>query len=426
MFFNQFNSMANLQTSLNKEDGVGVNSLTSIYIAKIASSMFFTDFIVSRLGCKWAIAAGMAGYTLYMAANFYAVNYTMIPAGVILGLASAPLFSAQSTYLTQLGIWYAKITQQKQNGVINSFFGIFFTCLQSTDIWGNLVSSLVFAPTHTNTSSSTTQCGAAFCPDTSGNSSSNFQQETEKVYTVCGIYLSCAVSGVVIISVFLDDMLLDKSPTEEQRHLSPRLLISTFKHLFTSPIQMLLVPITMYRGVEAAFMAGDFTKSFVSCSLGIWNLGYVMICYGVVNALSSFTSGRLVKYVGQLPFFVIAFAFHIGLQIFLLQWKPSSDEVAYFYISAALWGVGNAIFQTQSNALYGCLFTDSLGPAFANHRLWESIGYAMAYAYSDLLCTYVKLYLCVCLLSLSILGYLTVEFMLRMRTKSKHVNEVIA
>ena len=46
-------------------------------------------------------------------------------------------------------------------------------------------------------------------------------------------------------------------------------------------------------------------QSYVGCTIGIWNVGYVMICYGVVDAICSFSFGRLVKYIGHIPFFAL-------------------------------------------------------------------------------------------------------------------------
>jgi len=46
-------------------------------------------------------------------------------------------------------------------------------------------------------------------------------------------------------------------------------------------------------------------QSYITCSIGIWNVGYVMICYGVVDAICSFSFGRLVQYVGHIPFFIL-------------------------------------------------------------------------------------------------------------------------
>ncbi|XP_059148852.1 protein unc-93 homolog A-like [Physella acuta] len=410
--FTAFNCMANLQTSLNKEDGVGAWSLSTIYVSLIVSCMFLPNFIISRLGCKWTIPISMVGYILYMCANFYAVKGTMIPASIILGVGAAPLWISKCIYLTQLGVWYAKLTKQDQDGIINMFFGFFFSFFQTSQIWGNLISSLVFAPDKSNTTTDTKYCGARFCPEvTKTNGSDNFSQTTDKVYTVCGIYLASAVIAVIIVSIFLDRIVLDKETSEEDRKLSPKLLISTFRHLFSSPLQALLVPLTVYSGLEQAFFWGDFTQAYISCTLGIWNLGYVMICYGVADALCSILFGRLVVYIGHIPFFIFVFINHGALQIAFLLWRPQENQQVIFYVCAALWGMGDAVMQTQLNALYGNLFSDKAEAGFANYRLWESLGFAVTYAYNDYLCTDTKLYVCLGVLGTSVICYFIVELM---------------
>ena len=45
-------------------------------------------------------------------------------------------------------------------------------------------------------------------------------------------------------------------------------------------------------------------QSFISCSQGIWMVGLVTIPYGIVNAIVSFTSGGIAKYIGRLPIFI--------------------------------------------------------------------------------------------------------------------------
>lgn len=410
--FTAFNSMANLQTSLNKEDGVGAWSLSTLYASLIVSCMFLPNFIIAWLGCKWTIPLSMVGYILYMGVNMYAIRATMLPAAIILGLGAAPLWSAQCTYFTQVGVWYSKITNQDKDAVINMFFGFFFLFFQSTQIWGNLISSLIFTPPNDNSTSEEKTCGADFCPSdaTEGNNTDNFEQSTEKVYTVCGIYLASAVMAAIVVSLLLDPITLDNEDRSGQnRKLSPKLLTSTFKHVISSPVQILLIPITLYSGIEQAFLQGDFTKSYITCTLGIWNLGYVMICYGVTDAICSLLFGRLVQYIGHIPFFVLAFITHGALQVVFLLWTPTQDQEILFYVFAGLWGMGDAVIQTQLNALYGNIFSTKAEAAFSNYRLWESVGFMVTYAYNDYLCTSTKLYVTMASLALSVVCYFAAE-----------------
>ena len=42
-------------------------------------------------------------------------------------------------------------------------------------------------------------------------------------------------------------------------------------------------------------------------------------------------------------------ALNLGLMIGLLLWKPHPDQMAVFFIAAALWGLADALWQTQVN-----------------------------------------------------------------------------
>ncbi|KAL5021970.1 hypothetical protein ScPMuIL_001125 [Solemya velum] len=421
LLFTSFGSLSNLQSSLNREDGLGTGGLAIIYGALVVSCMFLPSFVISKLGCKWTVAFSMLCYIGYMAANFYAVWGLIAPAAVILGLGAAPLWSAKCTYLTQTGVWYSKMTGTTEDDIVNRFFGFFFMVFQTSQIWGNLISSLVFGEdngnsTVGNSSEALASCGVYYCPTSDANNTNFDKPDLDKIYTVCGIYIACGCLAFIIIAVFLDKITLDKeaeSKNEPKQKLDFRMFIATFKHLWKSDYQKLMIVITIYSGVEQAFITGDFTRSYVSCALGISNVGYVMICYGVTDAICSFTFGRMVQYVGHIPFFILAFLLHGGLQITLLLWEPDPTKEYLFYIFAAIWGMGDAVIQTQLNAFYGTLFPGESEAAFANYRLWESVGFIITFAYSDFICTDAKLYVCITVLTVGIILYGATEVLYR-------------
>lgn len=130
--FTSFQSLSNLQSSLNKDDGLGVVGLAVLYGALVISCMFVPPFVIARLGCKWTIVASMCCYILYMAANFYAIWGTIIPTAIILGFGAAPLWSAKCTYLTETGVWYSRQTNTGEDDIINRFFGFFFMSFQTS------------------------------------------------------------------------------------------------------------------------------------------------------------------------------------------------------------------------------------------------------------------------------------------------------
>lgn len=71
-------------------------------------------------------------------------RYTLIPTSVILGLGGSTLWSAKCTYLTISGNAQAAKEGKKGSNIVNQYFGIFFFIFQSSGVWGNLMSSLIF------------------------------------------------------------------------------------------------------------------------------------------------------------------------------------------------------------------------------------------------------------------------------------------
>ena len=60
-------------------------------------------------------------------------------------------------------------------------------------------------------------------------------------------------------------------------------------------------------------------------------------------------------------------------------------------------------------AFYGVIFPAEEEAAFSNYRLWESIGFIIAYAYSTSICVDAKLYVLIGVLAAGMAGYLIIE-----------------
>jgi len=63
-------------------------------------------------------------------------------------------------------------------------------------------------------------------------------------------------------------------------------------------------------------------------------------------------------------------------------------------------------------ALYGVLFNKSDTAAFSNYRLWESVGFVIAYTYANFIPVYAKLAVISACLALGMAGYLSVELII--------------
>ncbi|XP_027699363.1 protein unc-93 homolog A isoform X1 [Vombatus ursinus] len=415
LLFTAFGGLQNLQSSLNYQDGLGVATLSVLYGALILSSMFLPPILIKKFGCKWTITASMCCYVAFSLGNFYASWYTLIPTSMILGLGGAPLWSAKSTYLTISGNTYAQKTGKRGKDVINQYFGIFFLIFQSSGVWGNLISSLVFQQESTTGEIQEDQlmhCGASDCFTTSTPTNNTKRPTNDLVYTLLGIYTGSGILAVLLVAVFLEQIPNDQlENAEEKKKASFGLnFLATFRHLKDKQ-QCLLIPLTMYSGFEQGFLSGDYTKSYVTCALGIQYVGYVMICFSATNSICSLLFGKLSQYTGRIALFVLAAVIHLSCIISLLLWKHHPSQMVVFFIFPGLWGMADAVLQTQTNAIYGVLFVKNKEAAFANYRLWESLGFVIAYGYSTFLCVSIKLYIVLGVLILSMVTYGAVEYL---------------
>lgn len=66
-------------------------------------------------------------------------------------------------------------------------------------------------------------------------------------------------------------------------------------------------------------------------------------------------------------------------------------------------------------ALYGILFPRDKEAAFANYRMWESLGFVISFAYSTFLCLEYKLYIMSGVLALTAVTYPIVELQEHLR-----------
>ncbi|KAK5852645.1 hypothetical protein PBY51_006496 [Eleginops maclovinus] len=411
--FTAYGGLQSLQSSLNAEQGMGVASLSVIYASIIVSSMFLPHIMIKNLGCKWTIVAGMACYVSYSFGNLYPGWYTLMPTSAVLGLGGSPLWSAKCTYLTIAGNAQASKDGKKGPDVINQYFGIFFFIFQSSAVWGNLMSSLIFGQDSNIAIIPEDQlqaCGAADCNLNLSINSTTTRPAQELVWTLVGCYIGVGVLAMIIVAVFLDNIDREQSSQfRENREPLSKTFLATFRLLKDWRL-LTLIPLTMYSGFEQSFLSGEYTKNYVTCALGIHYVGYVMMCFGATNSLCSFLFGRLARYTGRAPLFFLAALANFSCIIALLFWRPHPDQLPVFFVFPALWGMADAIWQTQTNSLYGILFPRHKEAAFANYRMWESLGFVIAFAYSTFLCLEYKLYILLAVLVATVITYPIVEY----------------
>ncbi|KAI5631206.1 ion channel regulatory protein UNC-93 domain-containing protein [Phthorimaea operculella] len=371
--FTAFHGTANLQSSVNSDDGAGTFTLAAIYFSLILSNIFLPAIVIKWLGCKWAVAFSFIAYMPFICAQFYPRLYTLVPAGMMVGFGGGPLWCAKCTYLSVATEPYSKLSGIPADVLVVRFFGLFFMFYQMAQIWGNLVSSAILSsslgevpsfvnetlvPALLNVTNVTAPavdygatCGVNFCSGSASHDNENLVPPSPlKIRVIAGVYLACMISACLLVAVGVDSLTRYASGRKltAKGKSGMQLLAVTLRQL-RHKYQLLLLPVIGYIGAEQAFMAADFTQAFVGCAYGINNIGFVMICFGVFNALAAPVGGSVVKLTGRYPVMVTALLLNLGLITALLLWRPSPDQWLIFFILAAVWGTADAVWLVQVN-----------------------------------------------------------------------------
>lgn len=131
--------------------------------------------------------------------------------------------------------------------------------------------------------------------------------------------------------------------------------------------QLLMLPITMFIGLEEAFLAVDFTKvsisvflkycnhfitflqSFVACGWGISNIGFAMICFGVANALAAGLAGGVAEKLGRVKLVALCALLNLALFGYMFLYEAKQDDFIKYCAFAAIWGVCDGVWLVVIN-----------------------------------------------------------------------------
>ena len=72
MNFVAYMGLANLQSSLHIDEGMGTTTQSVLYATMAISCLFVPKLAMQKLGHKWCVTLSLLGYIVWMAANGYA------------------------------------------------------------------------------------------------------------------------------------------------------------------------------------------------------------------------------------------------------------------------------------------------------------------------------------------------------------------
>ncbi|KAK7090836.1 hypothetical protein V1264_010586 [Littorina saxatilis] len=174
----------------------------------------------------------------------------------------------------------------------------------------------------------------------------------------------------------------------------------------------LLTPLMVFSGLQQGFMFSDYNLYFVTCSLGAEYVGFCMITLGVANVSGAVIVALVSHKIPREVVLGFGGIMHMALMIGFLIWIPDERPMLFFVLAAA-WGVCDSVWQTQCNTLLCLTCTELPEVAFANSRVLQSLGLAVAFSIGLGVCVAGKIYLLMTLLVVSIMFYVLAEYRLR-------------
>ena len=346
----------------NANSNVGSIAIAILY-ATFTVCCLFGSYVVAFLGAKWSIVGGFLIFTFFCAANFLVAQYPesvalqwglLVPSSAAVGFAASFLWTAQGAYVTLNANKYAAALNMDDKAVLGAFYGIFFAIFQVTQISGNLAASLLLSKANWSTSA------------------------------LMLFYLCFAGVGTVAAFIMIPDVREDVA--EESGAGSDHSSAVSVKRSFYETVfsmtklwkdrrLQLLVPLMMYSGCQRGFIFGSFTSNWVTKSLGLANIGYVMASFGASDVLGSFFLGRASDVIGRFPIVTFGASCQLFVIIYLKEMDISkcTENWVPMLLSASLWGLGDAVWNTQISSVLGEIFVERKADAFSNLKFWQSL-----------------------------------------------------
>lgn len=406
--YTAYNPLENLQTSLHSKGGLGFITLTALYSGFAVSSLFLPSVLLYTIGHKWSTVISLFGYFSFICANYHGTWATLIPTAAFMGICWPILWCAGQSYIQELAGTYSGVTGIPEDKLFGKFYPIFYGIYKSSQISGNVVPSTVLRGSlkKLHSSAANATCGPDFCPSVKLPTANIHVTHTEMV-TLVSICVGFAVFSLILTLLCLDRSLLVR---KESHYSKTELMLSTIKEMKDYRM-LLLAPVTLFSGLQAGFLFGDFNEAYITCYLGVDMVGLVMISYGICSSGSAIIFAVIGKWTGAFNILIAATVANMTLMVVLLKWHIVRTGAIYPYmLSAAAFGVCDSAWRSQLALIVGYVFTEHRNEMFSLKEFWEAVGYAISFVYGNHICIQTKIYIAIAWMAIGIILCAIVEY----------------
>lgn len=284
--------------------------LLSLLFLVSTPSILLSLLIIRKLGINWCIIISYIFVTLFLSVHIYPKLYVLIIGYFLMGLWLGPLTISQVTFLMTLASKLSYVLSEREEEEMDETYLLgrkeiivhrlsrYLTFSSNFGlILGNIITAIVLYNTdhniynlEVNNSSPIPYgslfsnlngdkvCGSEACPlatvrmDTTENG--NFSGDADGIFPVAlssrastlltSIFVGCGLMSVALSAAFIDKIRIyvfqDHLGPSTDHNMKNKPFVTIIKNIFKDPKLQLAAPLSIFIGLEQAFIYTDFTK----------------------------------------------------------------------------------------------------------------------------------------------------------------------
>ncbi|XP_069089068.1 protein unc-93 homolog B1 [Pleurodeles waltl] len=393
-------------------------------------ALLYTPVLIRFFGTKWMIFLATGIYALFVSTNYWERYYTLVPSAVAIGVTIVPLWTSLGNYITRMAQKYYEYTNYKELHVqeqkkpprgayhryIIIFHTVFYMLFYLSFILAEMPTAIflrkfIFPANHT-------LAEVKICGGDSAGILKGFNKTVLRTLPPSRdlIVVESVLMAVAFISMLLVLVLCGAAyrPTEEIDLRSigwGNIFQLPFKHMRDYRLRHLF-PFFIYSGFEVLFVCTGFILCYGVCAIGLENLPYIIIAYGLSASVFSCLSLSMLK-LSRPVSLVSGAAIHTILIIVLFFWSPSPrnlNQSPFIYLFAVVWGIGSALNKTSLSIILVMFYEDKERQdfVFTIYHWWQAMAIFVVYLWASLPMR-AKLAIMLAMVLVSTLSYLWME-----------------
>ncbi|CAD5122600.1 DgyrCDS11012 [Dimorphilus gyrociliatus] len=234
----------------------GIASLGVLHGVTVFSCLL-VPLLLKTFGLKKTMAISGILLLVYATSSSVPSHQVLLPSAILLGLITAPLWSAQCSYLTTLTYRSIENSKETAEQAVGRSVSLFESTTRTSRIFSGLAATFLLKHSNSTAAGNSTiipECGATNCNPVSY--SLLLPQITDNAQKFITIFsAACVLIGVLLLVSFLDDLKENSCGRCSTREA----LLDTVRLLMNRRL-LLLLPLIVCTGIEQAFIVGDFAK----------------------------------------------------------------------------------------------------------------------------------------------------------------------